>query len=95
MIVLAPGGTSPAPTKPRWELGGVGGGGVAVGVEFAGAAAGVEGAFDGVAVDLAAEAEGFAGLGAEENVVVVDGAPEAARLVGAFEVAGNRVARLF
>src|ERR1700760_2456228 len=68
--------------------------GFADGVELAGAAAGVESAFDGVAVDLAAEPEGFTGFGAEEDVVVVDGALEAAGLVGAFKVAGDGVAFL-
>ena len=77
------------------ELAGVGGGGFAEGVEFAGATAGVEGTFDGVASDLAAECEDFTGFGAEDDVVIVDSSFEAAGLVGAFEVAGDRVAVLF
>lgn len=48
-----------------------------------------------VAVNAAAKGEDIAGFGAEDDVVLIDGAFEAAGLVGAFEVAGELVAVLF
>lgn len=48
-----------------------------------------------VAIDAAAKGEDIAGFGSEDDVVDVDGAFEAAGLVGSFEVSGEFVAVLF
>jgi len=55
----------------------------------------IEEAIDSVTRDFAAKRERVARLGAEDDMVDVDGAFKAAGLVGAFEVAGQIVPVLF